>query len=100
MNDDNFSETPTTIGEARAAKSGRPDHWTPREVLVRLLRMIDAGEENPSQIVIIYVPDAGETPERETNGIAVMNSSKGVRDLLGMISLAEGLIRSPAANKP
>ena len=99
MNDD-FSDAPTTIGEARAAKSGRPDHWTPREVLVRLLRMIDEGKENPSQLVIIYVPDDAETPERESNGIAVINSSKGIRDLLGMISLAEGLIRSPAANMP
>lgn len=51
---DDFSNHPTSIGEARAMRDRDGGAWTPREALVHLLRSIDSGEANPDTLTVIY----------------------------------------------
>lgn len=51
---DDFSNHPTSIGEARAMRDRDGGAWTPREALVHMLRLIDSGEASPDVLTIIY----------------------------------------------
>ena len=57
MNDEDFSQHPKTIGELRAAKSDRAKDWTPRDVLIDLLRQVDSGLEIQHMVVVYETPD-------------------------------------------
>lgn len=59
---DDFSTHPQSISELRADRSGLPRDLSPRDVLIRVLRAMDAGEIAPDHVVIIMgngVEDAG-----------------------------------------
>lgn len=59
---DDFSEHPKTIGEVRAGKTENAKDWSPRDVLVRMLRQIDSGQIKPEQLMVLYVlPEDGES---------------------------------------
>lgn len=47
-----FANAPITIGEARAQRAGSAAAWSPRDVLVQLLREIDSGDLKPSAMVV------------------------------------------------
>jgi len=60
---DDFKDAPFTIGELRADRSGSGTDWKPRDVLVRLLRDIDAGRLNPEALVVVlYDPPEDDAP--------------------------------------
>lgn len=53
MNDtEDFSKYPVSLTETRGARDGRTDTWTPRDVLVRLLRDIDSGNASPDHVFV------------------------------------------------
>ena len=52
--DDNFTDSPVSVGEILASRNGDGAKWTPREALVKILRMIDSGESSPDVLVIAY----------------------------------------------
>jgi hypothetical protein len=54
---ENFSNAPTSIAELRAHKAEDARKWTPRDVLVSLLRDIDKGEIAPDQLVVCMSRD-------------------------------------------
>ncbi len=50
-----FTDSPHTISELRAARSMNPRDWSARDVLVSMLRSIDSGEmEEPEHIIIVH----------------------------------------------
>jgi hypothetical protein len=49
---DNFADHPKSITEIRSDKSRRASDWTPRDVLVSLLRDIDSGERKVTSVVV------------------------------------------------
>jgi hypothetical protein len=49
---DNYADHPVTLGEARSESAG-PEAWAPRDVLVHLLRKIDAGELSMDRLIIV-----------------------------------------------
>lgn len=51
---EDFSQAPVSITELRSHKEQRCDRWTPRDVLIRMLRGIDSGEINPDALIVIY----------------------------------------------
>jgi hypothetical protein len=60
---DDFTKLPQSLGAVRAKRAGSGREWTPRECLIEVLRLIDAGEANPDTIVVAW---------RETsNGVGV-----------------------------
>lgn len=51
---DDFSQHPPTVGEIRSNKSQNAKDWTPRDMLVHLLRAIDCGEIALDSAVVCY----------------------------------------------
>jgi hypothetical protein len=51
---DDFTKHPISLGEVRAEQSGECTDWSPRDVLVKMLRMIDSGEVSPDVLVVAY----------------------------------------------
>ncbi len=56
---DDFRNAPVTIGELRSDRSGKGNDWTPREMLVSLLREIDNGMK-VDRIVVCMAQYKGE----------------------------------------
>lgn len=65
MTDDDFSNH-HTMGEIKSDKTGRSQDWTVREMLVSILRCIDAGEISPrmGSVVLGY---GGDTEQQVTH---------------------------------
>jgi hypothetical protein len=60
MTEENFAAAPVSIGEHRSITEQDCSLWTPREMLVKLLRDIDTGAWNPEGIVLSYFYKDGE----------------------------------------
>lgn len=54
MDNENFADAPKTIGELRSDRSRRAKDWTPRDVLIELLRRIDSGEVAPEALFVAF----------------------------------------------
>jgi len=68
---DSFAETPQTLGEVRAGRSRNAQDWTPRDLLVKLLREHDSGECKLEAVVVSFRTETQEgfwsaTPDRTT----------------------------------
>ena len=51
---ENFADHPLTIGEIRAEREKSGAAWSPRDVLIELLRMIDRGDVAPDVLFVAY----------------------------------------------
>lgn len=60
MADETFSDAPFSFGEMRA-ESGDARSWTPRDLLVHLLRKIDRGEFDPKIMSVVYKLEDAKT---------------------------------------
>lgn len=49
---DDFADVPQSIGELRVARERNAAAWSPRDVLVSLLREIDSGQVKPTAMVV------------------------------------------------
>lgn len=92
MSDDqNFADHPTSLGEARAQRTGSGAQWTPRDALIAVLRDIDAGKVTIDALVCAYrivEPDGGfstgfavSAPEAD---IAVAVMTRGLAKMANM----------------
>lgn len=77
---DDFSDTPRTLGEARADRSTNASDWKPRDALVRVLRQIDSGELAVEEVVICYRTDKGSGYWNATSAPVVA---------IGMLAMAQ-----------
>ena len=65
---DNFANYPRSVGEARSDKSQSMRDWTPRDVLIDLLRQIDSGKLPIDMIVVSWrAPDPKAPGEYDSN---------------------------------
>lgn len=83
---DNFSDAPVSINEAMAARDRDATKWTPRDLLVRMLREIDNGVLNPSRMVVLYTEEQGE--DRFAFGGAYSGTSSPM-ETFGLIEVAK-----------
>lgn len=51
---DDFSNHPLSIGEIKSGRLCDGSKWTPRDVLVKMLRDIDSGAIYPDLLVVAY----------------------------------------------
>jgi len=49
-----FADAPVSLGERRALGGDDCDQWTPREMLVHLLREIDSGHFKPDGLMLCF----------------------------------------------
>jgi hypothetical protein len=81
---ENFADHPKSITEVRAERSESARDWTPRDVLIDLLRAIDEKKLDPDAVVVVVRPRAPE-------GIAQVHyriASPDIHTTLGMLSSA------------
>ena len=81
---DSYAGHPKSVGELRSDKTESARDWTPRDVLIDLLRAIDEKKLDPDAVVVIVRPRAPE-------GIAQVHyriASPDIHTTLGMLSSA------------
>lgn len=49
-----FKDAPVSLSEVRSERSGKASDWTPRDLLMHVLRAIDKGEIAPEALVITW----------------------------------------------
>ena len=91
IGDDDFSDAPTSIGEVRADRAQRADQWSPREVLIALLRDIDQGKVVPLRLAVIYAVKVADDAGGGTRTFFQV-SAEGNHEVLGMLARAAYLI--------
>lgn len=52
-----FADHPLTMGEVRSDRNCAASDWAPRDVLVSMLRKIDRGDLEPTDLVVCYRED-------------------------------------------
>ena len=85
---EDFSNAPKSIAELRADRDHSAAKWTPRDALIAVLRQIDSGEINPSEMVIAY----REQVPAESSQIAVVMAYKDHCRLIGMLEMAKACV--------
>lgn len=83
---DNFADAPVSVSEIRSDKSTSARDWTPRDVLVSMLRALDRGEIKPEAVVIVYREPGSDQHSTRTCFYA---SSPDVHVTLGLIELGK-----------
>lgn len=87
---DNFKDFPRSVAEITAGRAHRGDLWTPRDALISLLREIDNGEKNPTDMVIAY-----QQPSKKREGAHsthLVASCHSINIALGLLARAEFFI--------
>lgn len=80
----NFSTYPKSLSAVRADRSDAAGDWTPKDVLIDLLRQIDKGEINPDAMIVVF-RDMKMDGERATG---LSNCGKDGYVTLGMLHVA------------
>ena len=88
----NFKDFPKSLAEIKADKEGRGDLWTPREALISLLREIDNGEKNPTDLVITYQQASSE--QEDAISCHFVASCRNITTALGLLSRAAHYINT------
>lgn len=80
----NFADEPPSITSLRSRKSGNGSDWTPRDALIDVLREIDAGACNPTDLFIGMVSqgkDADHIKPEYRSACASLLNTLGVIEL-------------------
>lgn len=78
---DSFADAPVSISELRSNKTDRARDWTPRDVLISLLRDIDRGEVKIDIMVVCMaqrIPGESVTTDYRNCGAANLLESTGL----------------------
>lgn len=51
---ESYANYPFSVSEMRSRKSGDASDWSPRDMLISVLRDIDTGVLNPESMVIVF----------------------------------------------
>jgi hypothetical protein len=90
FSDGDFSDAPPTITELRSDRSQLPGDWTPRDALVAMLRRIDRGEEEPTNLIVItsehWEGDDGQPRIDQSYSLA---GSGSLNEMIGMVERAK-----------
>lgn len=76
---DSYKDYPVTVGEQRAANNNELRDWSPRDLLICMLRDIDSGLRNPTDVVLCYAEGeaeggymrAGQNPETHISHLEI-----------------------------
>lgn len=85
---EDFSNHPVSLTEARAERDCDMSAWKPRDVLIHLLRQIDAGEVNVETLVIAY-------RHKDRNGdyfTSNLKCAESMPNVIGVLEIAKAKI--------
>jgi hypothetical protein len=80
-----FANAPVSLGETRALKMADGRLWTPRDALVAMLRDIDEGKEDPTDIVICF-REKGSKHGNDYRARFLAAGPEGVHVALGLLA--------------
>lgn len=81
---DNFADHPPTLGEIRSNKSESCTDWSPRDVLIQVLRQIDSGALTADVMVVCWREKAPSACECDRGRFRV--ASPDTLTALGLLS--------------
>ena len=55
--EDDHTNQPVSLNEVKAHKANNPGLWQPREMLLSILRRLDAGEIAPDHVMVLFAHD-------------------------------------------
>lgn len=88
-----------TIGELRSDRTDDPRDWSPRDLLVTVLRMIDAGEINPDTCCIVIAdPEPAKPDFYGDEGVGIWTAGPSNMRTLAALDLALVLQRDRVIN--
>jgi hypothetical protein len=88
-----FADAPRTLGEVRADKTRKAHDWSPRDMLVQLLREIDSGTVATEHMVIVMrVPNDDGKPGFQTDA---RRAGGDCLIALGLLTMASSSITDP-----
>lgn len=76
----------TTIGEMHAEASNQASKWSPRDALIRVLRLIDSKQINPDALIVVYRVDGPDS--------SVSWSTSSPSNAVTMSMLGQAFLRS------
>jgi hypothetical protein len=88
---DDFANHPKSISELRSDKSNDARDWTPRDVLIEVLRAIDEKQVDPDAMIVVMRP---RSPEGKSVHVKYRVSSPNYHVSLGMLLDAIALFQS------
>lgn len=85
---DDFANYPKSIAEVKATQA---NEWTPRDVLISVLRAIDSGEINPDTLLVIHRNvDSKGTRTRYASSGPDIHTSLGMMEVAKSFMLKDG----------
>lgn len=63
MDEGDFKNHPKSIAELRSDRTNNSADWSPRDVLIHMLRMIDEGDIAPNVLVVSYSTIREDEPD-------------------------------------
>lgn len=63
MTENTFADHPKSVAEVRAIKAESAALWTPRDVLIHVLRMIDDETISPDHLIVCYRKPLTQNPD-------------------------------------
>jgi hypothetical protein len=84
--DVNYADHPPTIGELRSDRSDCASDWSPRDLLISVLREIDSGALNLDALVLVYRKRCESPNKVHRPGYRV--ATPDIYTTLGMLSAA------------
>jgi hypothetical protein len=82
-----FADAPVSIGEIKSGKTWRSKDWSPRDLLIQLLRDIDSGAIAPHEMATLVVL-WGHSNEKGSVGRYLV-SSPSAAECYGVMALAQ-----------
>lgn len=79
-----FKDHPVSLGEIKSDRTGDGSQWTPRDVLVKMLRDIDSGVARPDVLVVAWSeppPADAQDARKERRGHFLQSTNDGLLSL-------------------
>lgn len=86
---DDFKDAPKSITEIKADRDENGSTWTPRDVLIRMLRDLDSGLVKPHALAVVFSEVSDEKPV--TCKVRFLTSSPDYLHAVGMMEEAKRL---------
>lgn len=84
---ESFKDTPTSLAEHRAFKDGDCTKWTPRDLLVHMLREMDAGRLKVGGMLVLWHEDVPD--DEDLFASKLRRANLGTRQSVAMLEIAK-----------
>lgn len=86
---DDFSHYPKSVNEVRGERSGKGADWSPRDLLVHMLRQIDSGEMVITDCVVVYRRSDAD----DDQVVGYRNASRDGLTAVGLLSAGQFMLQ-------